>query len=142
MASRETSDPYIRWQEIRIQQLGYVNNLVLGLAVGVLAFETSLVEGNAARFYTAPWLASLSLGLATASVAFGLVAGVTRLLDFRLTAQLHRTEDEETKVRLRCRADKFGNWTWKLLWLQLSTFAASGVLSILWFGSLVLRRVA
>lgn len=33
---------FIRWQKFRIEQLGYVNNLLIFLATGMLAFQVQL----------------------------------------------------------------------------------------------------
>jgi hypothetical protein len=78
------SEAYHRWEKIRISQLGYVNNLILGLAVGVLAFETNMMVGHAERFHAGPWwLALPSILFAAVSVVLDLVIAINRLHDFR-----------------------------------------------------------
>jgi hypothetical protein len=35
----ERNDSFVRWQGRTIEQLGFVNNLLIGLAAGILAFQ-------------------------------------------------------------------------------------------------------
>jgi len=38
----EKNESYIRWQNIRITQLGFANNIIIGLSVGSLAYLMNL----------------------------------------------------------------------------------------------------
>ena len=40
--SNDEQQSFIRWQSMRIEQLSFVNNLLIGLATGMLAFQTQL----------------------------------------------------------------------------------------------------
>src|SRR5437660_9606206 len=94
-------EPYVHWAGVRIAQLGYVNNLILGLAVGMVAFETSLIVGHTDRLHVDPWwIVHVAFGLAMLSVALGLATALCRLHDFRQTAEAYLWQGEDRQRRL------------------------------------------
>ncbi|MHB1245569.1 MAG: hypothetical protein ACYCZH_03950 [Sulfuriferula sp.] len=135
MAGNE-SDSSVRWQEVTREHLGGLINLVLGLAAGLLAFESTLLLE---RKFTAPCafgLGLLAVVMLSVSVGFALWCAVNRLSDFRLTTQIARgkekgaTDLEEKRDESRL----LGKTTWRLLKAQLWLFglgAAAGAVAVL-----------
>lgn len=132
----DESDSFVRWQKVTREHLGGLINLVLGLAAGLLAFESMLLlEGK----FTAPCafgLGLLAVVMLSASVGFALWCAVNRLSDFRLTTQIARgkekgaTDIEEKREESRL----LGKTTWRLLKVQLWLFglgAAAGAVAVL-----------
>ena len=138
-------EKHVRWQEIRVTQFGYVNYLILTFAVGALVFIGSLLtdnqNGNSLRsWYFVPLLAF------SVSVVFGICCAVTRLLDFRGTAKVAKfyhdkqrgysnsSKGLETASKAeschRC-TEKFGDWSWGLLWCQIIFFGVGGIASLI-----------
>lgn len=115
---------FVRWQEIRIKQFGFVNNVVLLLASGVLGFVVRSENTSA--------LEKVGILALLLSILFGLFSAWTRLWDFRLTAQLSRakaTGDCEHSCsciycKVRHKVDELGERSWMLLGAQLFTFGA------------------
>ena len=126
-SARQNEEP-TGWEKIRIQQLGFVNNVFLGLAVGVLVFGVNLLIDHTNRLNAAPISAGLALLLSALSAFSGLIATITRLIDFRLAAKDRRREPI---------AQQFGQWTWWLLRLQVITFFLSTVFAGFWFWILI-----
>jgi hypothetical protein len=80
----EDQERYIRWQDYRITQLSFAINLFLGFAVASLAYAINLklegkTHGNVPLETTIIWWAI--------SAAFGGVATMSKLLDYRHTAR-------------------------------------------------------
>ncbi len=90
----ETNPSFIRWQKITITQLGFLNNVVLVLTVPSIAFAL-----NKAPEFSGGWKYALLCGvtLLMLSGVFALVYAFTRLLDFRLTAQIVAMRRETAK---------------------------------------------
>ena len=133
--------PFVRWQQIRIAQFGIVNATVLSLATAALGFgltKKSPISGCE--------LCALRGGLVllVASVGLALWCALTRLSDFRKTAQIDRLKEElgnhpkskkckeilERRLELREETRKLGDRAWCLLRWQLGTFAFGAVLLI------------
>jgi hypothetical protein len=128
---------FLRWQEIRRVQLGYVVNLVLTFTTVSLGFGVKLILDKPNLGSNWPFYCALYTLLI--AVALGLGTNVSRLCDFRYTAKAARArefkkkdageilkpEDEE-KAKEYCwyrrQAKKFGCWTWWLLISQLLIF--------------------
>jgi len=132
----DESDSFVRWQEATREHLGGLINLVLGLAAGLLAFESTLLLE---RRFTAPCAFGLSLlavVMLSASVGFALWCAVNRLSDFRLTTQIARGKEKETTVLEEKREESklLGKITWRLLKVQLWLFglgAAASAVAVL-----------
>jgi hypothetical protein len=113
---------FTRWQQRTIEQLGFNINLILTLAVAALGYTLTTYEKQPA---TCPLqhvfvLASTLLLLA---VAFGVLASVTRLYDFRYTARTNREKNDLERHRLRTITDSLGNCTWFFFWAEILIFS-------------------
>ena len=111
---------YIRWQGIRITQLGYVIDLFLGFSTASLGFALSLLKD--ASFPASDWQRTFftpSLFILVFSIACGVFCVLTRLTDIRKTANLVRHGGNESD-RLQLR--ELGNRTWCLFYLQVGSF--------------------
>ena len=118
---------FVRWQGRSITQLGFVNNLLIGLSAGTLAFLTQLAfKDQTALVCCDAWLMTVSAVSAFLSLVVGCVLAWNRLCSFRDTAQIAR--QRETKERtnideLRESTNKRDKYTWQLLKIQAVVFA-------------------
>jgi hypothetical protein len=125
------NESFVRWQGRTIEQLGFVNNLLLGLATGILAFQTQgAFNGGLSLAYYEKCSMVLSMLFMTASLLAGCYLAYNRLKSFRLTAKIAR--NRETNVRegiatLRACVKKLDARTWLYLKLQVSSFALGGL---------------
>ncbi|MGO9640247.1 MAG: hypothetical protein ACLP1Y_02940 [Candidatus Acidiferrales bacterium] len=124
---------YVRWQGYRIDQLGLCIALFLTFSVAALGFSVDLlvqptypITASAAKV-----LFSLSGICGLLSVACGSIAYLTRLADFRATAQVARhRENSQMKEQIRAWRKKYklcGKWTWFLFASQLVLFALQAI---------------
>ena len=122
--AQENKGSFIRWQQITRDQFTAVANLVLALATGLLAFQSSLLLDHKLTSCCAYGFAIASLLFLAASVVFALFCSVNRLHDFRLTAKIARRREEgETNLQeLRDEANSLGSFSWGLFWFQLTFF--------------------
>jgi len=135
--SLKEGEPYVHWAGVRIAQLGYVNNLILGLAAGMVAFETSLIVGHTDRLHVDHWwIVHVAFGLAMLSVALGLATALCRLHDFRQTAEAYLWQGEDRQRRLKA-TESLGKWTWRLLWTQAVAFFLGVVALSAWLFAFV-----
>ena len=115
---------YKYWTDVAVTQLGYVVNLLLVLAPVAIGFAVTLRDGCQS------WLLSASIILLFFSMACGILCTVTRLWDFRLT---RRSKDPDGNYEgwvyddLESVTKWLGNWTWRLLGLQLALFVLGSV---------------
>jgi hypothetical protein len=123
--NRESS---VRWQGRTIEQFGYTLNLILGLAVAGIGYELTLLLSKEKT--SACWqscLLFISLIFLLISVGAALWCIISRLRDFRLTAEIaRRREDGEADAQLqfdRSKSKRLGEVTWTLLWWQITAFA-------------------
>lgn len=124
------NERFVRWQGQTISQLSTALALFSGLSVGGLGFLFSLLRdasfkptGILALLFL---LAILSLLVASTS---GSAAVVTRLLDFRLTAQKLRKTNNEPLTLFGTNASGYGKATWILFWVLLVSFTTGILLS-------------
>lgn len=122
----QKSGKYIRWQAIRINQLGFINNLVLGLSLGLVAYNFKFILPDEIQLNCFQkvlfWISSI---LTVTSVFIALILAINRLEDFRLTAQIARKEEKEQTDDIeldREKSNKLGKKTWCLFTWQLATF--------------------
>ena len=124
---------YIRWQEITRTQVTFTVNVVLGLAVAALGFGVKvMIDSNTLRFSCVRSLFYSGLALLLLSITFALVISWNRLFDFRysqLAARARWKKLAQEYETYHTRAAKHTPWTWRLLPLQLITFAL-GILLI------------
>jgi len=93
MARSEGS--FVRWQAIRITQMGYAVNLILTFAAASLGFVLTLVKDQELRAH--PWGACLLVfgGLSfMISITAGIWCVLNRLEDFRESAQIAREREK------------------------------------------------
>lgn len=120
---------FVRWQGTSIKQLGYALNLVLGLCTASLGFAISLLIDKDFAF-TSSWgerFYLVALLTFLVSIGLGIWCTINRLLDFRTTSRIARLKQkggsDDELGSLRTKAKVLGSKTWKLFWLQLTTFA-------------------
>lgn len=116
------NDRFIRWQEYRISQLGFSISLFLGFSVASMAFVINLLlddgKGNSElECVLMVWAISSLLGC---------VSTISRLLDFRYTAQKIR---KPTAANIFL-ASHLGKVTWSSFWGQVILYAFGGYVFI------------
>jgi|CXWL01.1.fsa_nt_gi hypothetical protein len=128
-----SNEKYIRWQGITLNQVTFVINLLLGLATATLGFSASLLKdekfiptGKVKCLFTFALLSQLI------ALLFGIIAVISRTLDFRCTAQIARKKfgEGESVKSTRLRVKRLGKTTWFSFWVQLSSFGL-GILSLI-----------
>lgn len=124
---QEQKERYVRWQNYRINQLTFSINLFLGFAVASLAYIINLKVKNTAELNTADLFVAIYWW--SSSAIAGSIATLSRLLDFRYTAQ--KIKDSSTSDKRK--AKLLGKITWGLFWVQVITYVAGGY----WFISKV-----
>lgn len=134
--AQNNQDSFIRWQEITRTHFSSVANLILALATGLLAFQSTLLLERKLSSCGASVFAAASLIVLAASVASGLWCSVNRLRDFRLSTQIaRRRENGETELQdLRDESKALGKLTWRLFWAQVTSFglgASCGAVAVL-----------
>jgi len=125
---KDQKDRFVRWQGYTISQFTFALNLFLGLAVGTLAFSVTLLKEDS--FSLNSCLGNLFLGglvFLCLSVVSGCCAVVSRLLDFRLTAQKIKDESngagEDVLGVYDYKTKLLGRISWRIFWVELTTFA-------------------
>ncbi len=128
-------ESFVRWQKVTLKQLGYVANLLLALATGLLAFQSNLLLRRDLASCCAFGFAIASVFLLTLSVGFAIWCSVNRLRNFRLTMQIarrrERGETGKELQQLRDKSSSLGEITWKLFWFQISLFAIGAGCSVI-----------
>lgn len=129
MTSRDPTGSFTRWQSITIAQLTYCVNLILGLAVAALGFQTTLLLSD--KFVPIGWQKcafGTSMIILLASIGLGIWCIINRLRDFRATtnaARLRENGGPESEMQTyRALYNKLGPRTWWLFWWQIGTFGA------------------
>lgn len=134
--SENNNESFVRWQGRAIQQMGFLNNLLIGLTTGLLAFQTQIAfDKDVALSNCEKWFVILSLSFLFLSLVLGLYLAWNRLNDFRLTAQVARKREKDDREGISDKRQEYkvlGRRTWVCIWLQAITFA---------FGSLALLIV-
>ena len=110
---------YVRWQEIRRDQLGYAINLFLAFSTASLGFALSLL--NDPKFPGSCWqraFFSTSLFVFVFSIVDGVACVLNRLCDFRKTAnRVRHGGDEQDRAEIR----RLEKRTSRLLYLQVGS---------------------
>lgn|GEM_PF-836696 len=129
------NEKYIRWQGIALNQVTFAINFLLALAIATLGFSVSLLKDE--KFTPTgkvKCLFTFALLFQLVSVFSGIVAVISRTLDFRNTAQIaRRVENPEGRGDVksaRLRVKKFGTATWGSFWAQIGSFVL-GILSLI-----------
>lgn len=136
------NERFVRWQGQTISQLSTALALFSGLSVGALGFLFSLLQDTS--FKPTGILALLFciafLSLLVASIS-GSAAVVTRLLDFRLTAQKLRKTNNEPLTLFGTDASRYAKATWILFWVLLVSFTIGILLSSVVIGVFYLASI-
>ena len=137
---QEAHDAFLRWQDVRRAQFGYVVNLMLTLTTASLAFGVKLILDKPSLGVNGMFRCSSYVLMA--AIGFALLTNLSRLCDFRYTAlsvrgrelrerqkanePLENRQLEKAKKRRKYRkcADALGRITWWFLTLQLLTFGS------------------
>jgi hypothetical protein len=140
-------ESFVRWQGITREQLGFVTNLILGLATAALGFSFNLVKDKDFPS-TCCWgrvLLAQSMFILLVSIITGIVCTINRLSDFRITMSIARdrerwkaskTESEiDRKLSSRRkRTKKLGKRTWRIFCWQMATFTSGTSLQFVALG--------
>jgi hypothetical protein len=137
MANGQNSERLVRWEAIRREQLSYAINLFLTLSVASLGFEATLILGAEFEHYAhcQQFGLLLSLALLAGAVLLGILAAVVRVCDFRLTADIVRTKENDAEDpeldRMRGMAHMAGGITWFCFWGLVSAYTVgTGMLAL------------
>jgi hypothetical protein len=136
-------DATARWQSIRIGQLGFTTNVLIGLAAGLIAVEANLAFGKLEPISVVEKQSVIgSILLLLASIAAGILLAFNRLYDFRQTFKIvllnkrliKTTKSLDQKKIERCidrrqkLADILGPITYGLLLIQSILFLVGAFL--------------
>lgn len=121
------NESFVRWQDRLIGQLGFVNNLIIGIDAAFLAYFFQLdFQGIGLG---SPLRKGIMISLVTIlfiSLLIGLLLAWNRLGSFRYTARIARkreTGNREGIDELRQITEKKDDKTWDLLKLQIASFS-------------------
>jgi small-conductance mechanosensitive channel len=135
MNNNEPKGSFVRWQSTTITQLTYSVNLFLGLAIGALGFQVTILLNE--KFNPVGWQKcafSVSMFLLLLSIALGIWCIINRLRDFRATAKAARMREEEKPNEdiqpYRDLYKNLGKKTWILFRWQVGTFGIGIFFSI------------
>jgi amino acid permease len=134
VASANKKQSFIRWQERTMKQLGYVNDLLIALSIGLIAFQTQLVIGQESFNILNKVIISLSLLLILLSILLGCYVAWNRLLSFRLTAQIARKRETNQRARIDELRDEVkikDERTWWYLHAQAVSFGVGALLLVI-----------
>ena len=135
-------DSFIRWQEIRVRQFGFVNYLLILLSSALLSFQLKyIIEGINLTYYLAVYF-NTSMILMIFSTIIGVTLSYNRLCLFKKTCKIAKmredkkleiTENDRTITigKLRDETNNFHDvLSWILIKWQMITFSI-GVLFLL-----------
>ncbi len=121
------NDSYVRWQNIRITQLGFANNLLIALGVTLIGFTLEFIQADELILNCfQKFLFWIGITLSVVSIALGVYVVINRLKDFKLTAQIARKREKENTSGIdedRAQADTLGKKTWNCFIWQVVTFS-------------------
>jgi len=139
--ARHAHDSFVRWQMVRIKQLGNTANVVFAVTNAAIAFGVKLlVDEKAPGPPCLKGIFLVSLLFLLSSSGLYLWLNCSRLLDFRYTAKAARSSELMARLGLgetldskdkeeagnhdeyKGKYEKYGKWTWCLLRFQFSTF--------------------
>jgi hypothetical protein len=132
--SNDEKQSFIRWQGRTIEQLGFVNNLLIFLATGMSAFQVQLAIKEVSFTIFDKRTIVLSTLLIFTSLMFGCYLALNRLHSFQLTSQVARKR--ETGKRgciedLRNKVKTLDKRTWWLLLAQTFSFGLGAFLLVI-----------
>jgi cytochrome c biogenesis protein CcdA len=78
---------FIRWQRYTLQQVSFVNNLIIGLSTGILVLLLNMAPDKTNKyFFDEEALFFFAIVSVFLSLVFGIITAWTRLQSFRKTA--------------------------------------------------------
>jgi hypothetical protein len=89
------NESYIRWQNIRITQLGFANNLIITLTVASLGYLMNFINSHNILNFFQKLLFWISSTLLIFSCFVGLLVIINRLEDFKITAQIAKKRESQ-----------------------------------------------
>jgi hypothetical protein len=120
---------YGKWENHRITQLSFINNLVIILSVALIGYVFDFIKPSNIIFNCVQkfffWFGLL---LIIISVVFGTLVAINRLEDFRLTAKIARNREKNNRESIeedRNEAKIIGKKTWSQFVWQIVTFGIS-----------------
>jgi hypothetical protein len=132
---------FVRWQEIRIAQMGYAVNLILTFATASLGFALTLFKDLGRHCWGRCFLVLAGLFL-IASIAVGTACVLNRLRDFRESGQIARRRERwhnkgytktwiDDRLRFcRSRNRRRGKRSHQLLHWQIGSFGFGALLLV------------
>lgn len=140
----EILDALKRYESLRREQLGGVINLFFGLTTAAAGFCIAHIIDKDSQFQApGSFYFVFALLAFLITIFLCILATVTRLSDFRLTARKLRRElngasDVELEA-MKVTTDRLGKWTWRFFFLLTGTFIIGMVslavsLTILYYG--------
>jgi hypothetical protein len=115
---------YVRWEKIRIEQLGYVNYILLILSSGIFAFLIDIKINNEIQYINQLYLIH-SIIFIVISLIIGVLLAFNRLLSFKWTAKKIRKEQNKEFAHMhfyKIAYELADRVTWILLSLQIIFF--------------------
>ena len=123
----KNNDSFIRWQNIRITQLGFANNLLIALGVALVGFTLEFIQADELILNCIQKILFwIGIVLSVVSMTLGVFVVINRLEDFKLTAQIARNRETENTSGInedRAVTDKLGKKTWNCFIWQVVTFS-------------------
>jgi len=128
--------PFIRWQEIRINQLTFVNNILIILSTGMLGFQIQFGISFNVQQSVLKYMFIVSMVFFFISILTGIFVALNRLVSFRKTAKIARNKEKKLENEKLCKeVNKLDKRTWFFLLVQ-SLFFISGIIVLLIFSIL------
>lgn len=123
----EYEERYRRWHGISIQQVGFVNNLFIGLSSAVVFWQGQYLLGKdvTLRSPSERWFYLISALFFLISLLVGCLTAWNRTVDIRQTTYVNRLRMKGKHQEADKRSDeneKRGNRTWNLLFAQAVAF--------------------
>ena len=120
---------YLKWQNIRISQLGFANNLIIALAVALLGYIIDFIQTeNLTLNCFQKFLFWIGSSLIIVSIGLGIFVVLNRLEDFKITARIARKRGNKERDGIendRIISKGLGKKTWNGFIWQVSTFIVS-----------------
>ena len=111
LAIEEARAAFVRWQGNAMKQLGYLNNLLIALSAGLLAFQTNLAfdDKYGTKAAAERTLIVTSAAFAFLSAAVGIFVAWNRLGSNRITARIARIRMQIARIEGGQKREPDGN---------------------------------
>jgi len=119
----------IRWQDYRIQHLSFTINLFLTFGIALIGFCFSkLVDPNEYLRPIIPYIKIVAF-IVGYSIFLGIIATITRLIDFRATfTKIQGREIGIKRKRINFISKYIGNLSWGFLWGQIIVLLIAAII--------------